>query len=308
MVLGIQKLSGASGPVDMPLPNFAANGINKPAGKVLWAGNSIRPDQNPFSFYESGIGQWTQGLRMPWTISFWIRVPSGGGGTVFALQNPGYLFGGGNNTSLFQVGVTENTISLEDNQGYTLSRSIDLNKENTGWHHIWMVYDRDPYANRLLYVDGRNVGWSTSTSTTTGLGDRYWEFSIGGWRKSTQVGVTQVISLHSVANEFDICHLGIWGPTNQNINQLYPFYDPGSTGALSYTPPYTTPATWPFPDTQGPRPGLWCEFNYSTGWSDITGYANDGGTFDPNTQTEEQIFNAYQTFNQAGTGTITEAS
>lgn len=308
MVLGIQKLSGASGPVDVALPNFSANGINKPAGKVLYQGTSLKPDVNPFSFYESGIGQWTQGLRMPWTISFWIRVPAGGGGTVFALQNPGYLFGGGNFTTHFEIGVTENTISLADNQGYTLSRSIDLNKENYGWHHIWMVYDRDPNENRLLYVDGRNVGWDTSTSTTTGLGDRYWEFSIGGYRKSTQVGVTQVISLHSVANEFDICHLGIWGAGNGNIRQLYPFYDPGSTGALSNTPPWTTPATWSFPSTSGHYPGLWCEFNYSTGWSVITGYTFDFGTFDPSTQTMEQIFNAYETFSQAGTGTITEAS
>ena len=313
MVLGIQKLSGASGPVDVLLPNFAANGINKPAGKVLYQtlpwwpddGGSIvegpLQDSNPFTIGEGTGATWARGTRMPWTISFWIRVPSGGGGVVFTLNNPGYRFLGTNNTSSFQVTVTENTISLADNQGYTLSRSINLNKENTGWHHIWMVYDRDPNENRLLYVDGRNVGWSTSTSTTTGIGDGYAEFAIGGNRISQQVGVTQVISLQSVANEYDICHLGIWGSGNSTLSKFYPFYDPGSTGALT--------GTWNFPGTSGPYPSLWCEFNYSTGWNVTKGYTLEGrgSTFDT-TDTPANIFDAEGTLSQAGTGTITEAS
>lgn len=310
MVLGIQKLTGASGPVDVALPPFTATGINKPAGTMMFftlpkwpdQGGDLQegPVQNDSAIGDLGANkQWLRGTPMPWRISFWIRVPTGGGGNVFTLKNPGYLFLGPNNTDSFAVNVTETGISLSDNQGYNLSRSLDLNKENTGWHHIWIEYDRDQSGgDRRLYVDGRNRGWDTSTYVGPGgdpTGDGYGEFSIGGARTSRQVGVNQVITLNSLANEYDLCHLGIWG-TGVSLSQVYPFYDPGDTGKLSGSYQQNNDPT--------PYPSIWCELDFNdNSATPIKGYSLEGRdqTFIP-TADPATIFDAAGNMSTAGTG------
>lgn len=300
MVLGIQKLTGASGPVEVAKPNFVSTGINKAKNIVAyhtlpsWPDDGGSLDEGPVQ-NDSAIGdlgaikQWLRGTPMPWRISFWIKVPAGGGGNIFTLKNPGYLFLGPNNTDQFAVNVTETGISLTDNQGYNLSRTLDLNKENTGWHHIWIEYDRDQSGgDRKLYVDGRNRGWDTSTYVGPGgrpTGDGYGEFSIGGARTSTQVGVEQVISYNSVSNSFCLAHLGIWA-TGVSLSQVYPFYDPGDTGKLS--------GTYQQNDNPTPYPSIWCELDLDDQLAEpIKGYSlqGRGDTFDP-TADPTTIFDA----------------
>jgi hypothetical protein len=194
------------------------------------------------------------------------------------------------------VGVTETGIQLSDNLGYTLSTDIDLNKENPGWHHIWITYDReDTSPDQALYVDGRNIGWKNSTYNGPGgnpSGDGYGEFSIGGRRVSTQVGTDQVITYASLANEFDLCHFGIW---TQSLAGVYPAYDPGTLGKLE--------GTYGQGDDPDPYPSIWCELDHATGnGKTINGYSLAGrsaGTFDP-TSDPDTIFDFANGMGEAG--------
>ena len=282
MALGIQKLSG-SGPVNVVLPDFDSAGINKPAnvmGYVLtprWpdTGGSqiegpLQPGNGPVFRPNTGTtGSWLRTGGSTFVISFWIRIPTGGGGNIISLYEPGYLVGHTNNYNTFTLNVTENAISMEDSYGtvtHTFNRAFEINKENTGWHHVFVSYNKTTSSS--LYVDGNSIGWDTAASGTAAENSTagYLAIGIGGQRKQTQQGTNTVVSYQSLANEFDICHLGLWqsGGIGGGDNDFYPrFYDPGDTGRLGGT---WTPPTGQGGNTAGtafPYPMIWAEMDYS---------------------------------------------
>ena len=149
MTLGIQKLQGGV-PFDVTLPNFNSAGIRKPANRMgyvvtpRWpdSGGSLveGPMQNSAGPLQPPIGLWTRG-GFPFVISFWIRIPAGGGGNILSLYNPGYLVGlGPNNNDSFSFNVTDTTISMGDtinsypvSNSRSFSRAYDINQQNAGW-------------------------------------------------------------------------------------------------------------------------------------------------------------------------------
>jgi hypothetical protein len=328
MTLGIQKLQGGV-PFDVALPNFNSAGIRKPANRMgyvtLPLSGQAGPLQNePGPIFRGGTGStgsWTQGGH-PFVISFWIRIPNGGGGNVISLYNHGYLSGMNvNYNDRFDIAVTETQISMSDNLnnsqniGFENTRSIgfsknyNINQQNAGWHHVFATLNRGDESGQL-YVDGRNIGWDSITTSgsnaVSNAGEGYSAFSIGGRRIQTQVGVTTQVSYQSLAGEYDICHLGVWqgGGIGGGTNTFYPrFYDPGTSGRLdgTWTPPTGEPGQ--NYGTAFPYPMLWCEMDYSnSGANSIEGtaFAPLNDTYDI-TGPEANIFDQGSTLSwQAG--------
>jgi len=336
MTLGIQKLLGGV-PIDVALPNFTANGINKPANILGYTTLPLSGETGPLQYEEGPIfrqttgdtGRWSQGGRA-FNISFWIRIPSGGGGNVISLYNHGYLSGMNvNYNDSFSVGVTETSISMEDtlnnvrNIGQENTRSLsfstnyEINQQNTGWHHIYMQLDRGGETGQLR-VDNRNIGWQTITKTgsnaVSNAGEGYSAFSVGGRRIQIQQGTETLVAYQSMAGEFDICHLGIYQSNiiGSGTNSLYPrFFDPGSSGRLDGT--LTFPSGNPG-DNYGsafPYPLLWCEFDYNNGAGRLVGAAlqpmSDSYSI---SGSEADIFDATGglSFQGPGSGTVTEST
>ena len=322
MTLGIQKLQGGV-PFDVALPNFNSAGIRKPAnrmGYVLtprWPATDGSLNEGPMQKSAGPIerpgtgatGRWTRG-GFPFVISFWIRIPAGGGGNILSFYNPGYLVGlGPNNNDSFSFNVTETAISMGDtirDNSRSFSRAYDINQQNSGWHHVFATMNRTTSSS--LYVDGRNIGWDTVTESGSGSteGTGYGAIGIGGRRIQTQVGVTTQVSYASLAGEYDICHLGVWqgGGIGGGTNTFYPrFYDPGTSGRLdgTWTPPTGEPGQ--FNGTAFPYPMLWCEMDYSNSGAtriEGTAFASPSNTYDI-TGPEANIFDQGSTLScQAG--------
>lgn len=327
MTLGIQKLQGGV-PFDVALPNFNSAGINKPEDKMGYVltprwpddGGSLveGPMQNSagpiFRASTGDTGGWSRG-GFPFVISFWIRIPSGGGGNILSLYNPGYLVGlGPNNNDSFTISVNESGIGMNDvinsypvSNSRSFSRAYSINQQNAGWHHVFITMNRT--ATSSLYVDGRNIGWDTVTETGSGSteGTGYGAIGIGGQRIQTQVGLTTQVSYASLAKEYDICHLGVWqgGGIGGNTNDFYPrFYDPGTSGRMdgTWTPPTGEPGE--NSGTAFPYPMIWCEFDY--GNANATPIV--GTAFAPRTDTysisgsEANIFDHKGTLSYEGPG------
>jgi hypothetical protein len=330
MTLGIQKLQGGV-PFDVALPNFNSAGIRKPENILAYATLPLHGGSGPLQneggpIFRAGTGDtgtWSQGGH-PICVSFWIRIPSGGGGQVVSLYNHGYLSGMNvNYNDSFGIAVTETQISMSDNLnnvqniGFENTRSIgfsknyNINQQNAGWHHVFATLNRGDETGQL-YVDGRNIGWDSITTSgsnaVSNAGEGYSAFSIGGRRIQTQVGVTTQVSYNSLAGEYDICHLGIYQNANlvgAGTNTLYPrFYDPGTTGRLDGT---WTPPTGEAGNNYGPAfpyPLLWAEFDFDSD----QGRTLKGASLQPLSNTysisgpESDIFDASETFNYEGTG------
>jgi len=326
MTLGIQKLQGGV-PFDVALPDFNSAGIRKPANRMGYVltprwpddGGSLvegpmQNDSGPIFRPNTGdTGRWLRG-GFPFVISFWIRIPAGGGGNILSLYNPGYLVGlGPNNNDSFSFNVTETAISMSDtisnfpnNNSRSFSRAYDINKQNAGWHHVFATMNRT--TSSQLYVDGRNIGWDTVTETGSGSlqGKGYGAIGIGGRRIQTQVGVTTQVSYQSLAGEYDICHLGIWqaGGIGGDTGDFYPrFYDPGTSGRMDGT--WTPPTGGPGEDTATafPYPMIWCEMDYGNANATLikgTAFASRTDTYSIS-GSEDNIFDQSETLSwQAG--------
>lgn len=333
MTLGIQKLQGGV-PFDVALPNFNSAGIRKPAnrmGYVLtprWPTDAGTLSEGPLqnSSGPVGNGSWTRG-GFPFVISFWIRIPAGGGGNIITLYNPGHLVGlGSNHNDSFSINVTETTITMTDqlnnveNIGFEntgqidFTRSYDINQQNAGWHHVFITMNRTTSSD--LYVDGRNIGWDSITTSGQNLQDNvgkgYGAIGIGGTRTQVQQGVTTVVNYADLANQYDICHLGIWqgGGIGGNTNDFYPrFFDPGTSGKMdgSWTAPTGSQEVTAFP-----YPMIWCEFDYSnSGAQPIVGTAFGARTTTFNVNNESQVFDESSTISWeegvSGAGAISAA-
>lgn len=335
MTLGIQKLQGGL-PVDVVLPNFTSAGIHKPANIIAYTELPVTSQRGPlqngggnqgpiFRTNTADGGRWNQNGH-PFGISFWIRF-SGSGGSVVDLYNHGYLSPMNVNfNDEFNLSVSDTQISMTDklnnseNIGSENTKTIsfvkayNINQQNAGWHHVFVFLNRGNETGEL-YVDGRDIGWdSISTSGSNAVsnsGEGYSAFSVGGVRKQRQQGTNTVVDYSSLAGAFDICHLGFWqspnlvGTGGSNTNTLYPrFFDPGRTGRLDGT--LTFPSGNPG-ETNGkafPYPLLWAEFDFSH----FEGKRVEGASLQALTDSyvisgsESDIFDATVTFNYEGTG------
>jgi hypothetical protein len=330
MTLGIQKLQGAL-PVDVVLPDFTSDGIAKPANILAYAEFPLTGQAGPL---QNGIGpifrtstadggRWNQNGH-PLGISFWIRIPSGGGGNVVDLYNEGYLSGMNVNfNDAFSLGVTETQITMvdqlnnsqnigqENTRTISFTKAFNINQHNAGWHHVLASLDR-PNETGQLYVDGRNIGWdSISTSGSNAVdnsGEGYSAFSVGGVRKQRQQGVNTVVDYSSLAGAFDICHLGIYQSLNligAGTNTIYPrFFDPGTTGRLDGTLTFPTGNPGDTTGTAFPYPLLWAEFNFDSNQGKNVAGASLQPLHDSYTisGSESNIFDATTTFSYEGTG------
>jgi hypothetical protein len=282
MTLGIQKLQGGV-PFDVALPNFNSAGIRKPEDVMAYAltprwpdfageliDGPMQPGSGPvFRQFANDNGRFQPKAR-PFVISFWIRIPSGGGGNVLSLYNPGYQVGVVGGLHSFNISVTETTITMSDVYGserHDFSRSFDINQQNTGWHHVFITYNHSTTSS--LYVDGRDIGWDSASQSASGPGqasEGYLAVGIGGQRKQVQQGLNTVVVYTHLANQYDLCHLGLWqgGGIGGNTNDFYPrFYDPGTSGRMDGT--WTAPTGGPGNayGTAFPYPLIWCELDYS---------------------------------------------
>ena len=330
MTLGIQKLQGGTA-FDVALPNFNSAGIRKPANILAYATLPLLGQRGPLQnepgpIFRPGTGDngtYSHGGH-PICVSFWIRIPSGGGGQVVSLYNYGYLSGMNvNYNDEFGIAVTETQISMTDNlnnsqnigfentRGISFLTNYNINQQNAGWHHVFATLNRGSETGQL-YVDGRNIGWDSITTSgsnaVSNAGEGYAAFSVGGKRLQRQQGVLTEVTYSSLAGEFDICHLGIYQNANlvgTGTNTLYPrFYDPGTTGRLDGT---WTPPTGEAGNNSGPAfpyPLLWAEFDFNSN----QGRTLKGASLELLTETysisgpESNIFNASKTFNYEGTG------
>lgn len=321
MTLGIQKLQGGV-PFDVALPNFNSAGIRKPEdvmGYALtprWTNDAgelkdgpMQPGPGPVFRQTAGNdnGRFQPQAR-PFVISFWIRIPSGGGGNVLSLYNPGYLVGVVGAQNSFNISVTETTITMSDVYGslrHDFSRSFDINQQNAGWHHVFITYHHSTTSS--LYVDGRNIGWDSASQSASGYGggsEGYLAVGIGGQRKQVQQGVTTVVVYSDLANQYDLCHLGLWqgGGIGGDTNDFYPrFYDPGTSGRMDGT--WTAPAGGPgsASGTAFPYPLIWCELQYDPSVTNKNDLPMTGAAFALRTETFSFSAGESNIFDQSAT-------